>query len=715
MSRAGGPPGEGPNAQPAASIVSAALPARAGALALKGGVIFLGAFLLFLLQPIIAKLILPRFGGSVAVWATCLVFFQAAMLIGYAGAHRLVRHDHSAGHRHAHLLLLLASLALLPIVPLRMAPSFDALAPAVQILLLLVLSIGLPFTLLAMTSPLLQGWLARDLPQRNPYRLFALSNLASLAALLAYPWLIEPWLRTATQAHLWSAAYAIYVGLLCLISVFGRRRAAAADADAARPLAPDDGHRRAGRLQALGWMALAALGSYELVAITNHLTQNIPSFPMMWILPLALYLLSFTLCFDSDRWVAPAALATAALIALLGMCVLLVWERSLGAPAWQMVAWLACLFALCMFCHGELARRRPHPSQLTGFYLCVSAGGVFGGALVGLAAPALLPGYFEVEIGLLLLSLAVMACCWPRRGWVMAAALVLLCSAGTAVRRIDAATSNLLAVQRNFYGVIRVRDFGDAARPHTLERELVHGRILHGLQLRGTPERERQPTSYYTQHSGVGRLLRTGGVFGGRAVSVGAVGLGAGTIATYGKAGDHYVFYEIDAAMADAARRHFTFLADSPADVQVRIGDGRLLLQAEAQQRFDVLVVDAFSGDSIPVHLLTREAVALYRERIAPDGVIALHLSNRYLDLVPVAARIAADLGLQMAHVSDAGDADGLIRSPSDWVLLARDRQLLDLPVIVEATLPTPDVGHRRAWSDDYSNIVQVMRGGWGR
>ncbi len=688
-------------------------------MALKAGVIFLGAFLLFLLQPIIAKLILPRFGGSVAVWATCLVFFQAAMLIGYASAHRLVRHDDSARHRRVHLLLLLASLALLPIVPLRVVSAFDGFAPATQILLLLMVTIGVPFTLLAMTSPLLQGWLARDLPRRNPYRLFALSNLASLAALLAYPWLIEPWLRTATQAQVWSAAYAAYVVLLCLISVFGRRR------DTSQPMRARSaaGCGPIGRARALGWTALAALGSYELVAITNHLTQNIPSFPMMWILPLALYLLSFTLCFDNDRWAAPAPVTAAALIALLGMCALLVWERSISALAWQIVAWLACLFVLCMFCHGELARRRPHPSQLTGFYLCVSAGGVFGGALVGLAAPALLPGYYEVEIGLVLLSLAVVACRWPRRGWVAAGLLVLLCSTATAIQRIDASTRNLVAMERNFYGVIRVRDFGDPAKPGTQERELVHGRILHGLQLRGSAARERQPTSYYSADSGIGRLLRADGAFGGRAVSVGAVGLGAGTIATYGKLGDHFVFYEIDAAMAAAARRHFSFLADSPAAVEVRIGDGRLLLQGEAQAeaegkaapRFDVLVVDAFSGDSIPVHLLTREAVALYRDRIKQGGVIALHLSNRYLDLVPVAARIAADLGLQMAHVSDAGSADGLIASPSDWALLARDRSLLDLPVIRAATMPPHVPGSGRVWTDDYSNIVQVLRGADGR
>jgi SAM-dependent methyltransferase len=296
--------------------------------------------------------------------------------------------------------------------------------------------------------------------------------------------------------------------------------------------------------------------------------------------------------------------------------------------------------------------------------------------------------------------------------------LVLACTAATAIHRIDLALGNVVDMERNFYGVLRVRDFGDAGdagKPPTLERELVHGRILHGLQLLGSPQRRRQPTTYYTEASGIGRLLRADGVFATQAVSVGAVGLGAGTIATYGKPGDRYRFYEIDPAMVAAAHRHFSFLADSPAQVDIAVGDGRLLLQHDAAQRFDVLVVDAFSGDSIPVHLITREAVQLYLDRLKPQGVIALHISNRYLNLAPVVARIAADLGLQMAHVSDPGAERevGAVRSPSDWVLLARDRGVLDLPLIQQATVASPEVRGDRVWTDDYSNIVQVM--GTGR
>ena len=665
-------------------------------MALKGLLVFLGAFLLFLVQPIIAKLILPRFGGSVAVWATCLVFFQAALLLGYALAHALVRSGPRAAPHWVHRALLLGSLALLPIVPIPELHGVAALEPGVQILLLLGVTIGLPFTLLAMTSPLLQAWIAAAPGGFNPYRLFALSNLASLAALLSYPWLIEPWLRTATQAQAWSAAYAAYALVLLGLSLrrpLPARTSVPADAPAPR------------WTSTLGWFALAALGSYALVAVTNHLTQNIPSFPMMWVLPLVIYLTSFTLCFDSDRWAAPRVWRVATLLAVAGMALLLWRERQIHNLAWHIGGFLVGLFAVCMFCHGELARSRPAPSRLTHFYLAVSAGGVAGGALVALAAPALLSGYFEVEIGLVLLAVALL---WRTRHagrvWLAAGTLLLLASTATAVWRVQDSLGYVIEISRNFYGVLRVRDYA-VDQPAQHERVMIHGRILHGQQFLSS-QRRRQPTSYYTENSGVGRLLRT---LADRPLQVGAVGLGAGTIATYGKPGDHYRFYEIDPAIAAAARRHFSFIADSSATVEVRIGDGRLLLQAEAPGSLDVLVVDAFSGDAIPTHLLTREAIALYRQRLKPGGVIALHLSNSHLDLRGVVGQAAAELGLQLAYVSDPGINGDVASSASDWVLLAEDRSVLDLPLIAQASKPLPPGRGVRAWTDDYSNIVRVM------
>ncbi len=668
---------------------------------LKGLVVFLSAFLLFLLQPIVAKLILPRFGGGVAVWATCLVFFQTALLLGYGLAHGLVRGARQRAWHVGHRGLLLTSLALLPIVPIAQAPALAVFGPGVQILLLLTLSIGLPFTLLAMTSPLLQAWMAGAHVGFNPYRLFALSNLASLAALLAYPWLIEPWLRTATQALAWSAAYVAYVAVLLLISL--RRPAAALRHAAANAAGSED--RAPTWQRTTGWFALAALGSYELVAVTNHLTQNIPSFPMMWLLPLVIYLASFTLCFDGDRWYAPRAYRAATLLAVLAMALLLYRERQIHNLGWPIGGFLLGLFVACMFCHGELARSRPAPSRLTHFYLAVSAGGVFGGAVVALGAPALLPGYFELEIGLVLVALAVL---WrvghAGRSWVAAALLVLLVSLATTVWRVQDAGRQVIEMSRNFYGVLRIRDHA-ADRPADHERVMIHGSVLHGQQFLA-PERRHKPTSYYTPASGVGRLLTT---LSDRPLQVGAIGLGAGTIAAYGKAGDRYRFFEIDPAIVAAAQRHFSFIADSPAVVELRVGDGRLLLQAEAPASFDVLVVDAFAGDAIPTHLLTREAVALYRRRLKPGGVIALHLSNSHLDLRGVVQRIAADLDLQLAYVADPGIEGDVGSAASDWILLAEDRAILDRPAIAQAAKAVPHRVAARVWTDDYSNIVQVL------
>jgi hypothetical protein len=668
--------------------------------------IFLSAFLLFLVQPIIAKLVLPQFGGGVAVWATCLVFFQVALLLGYAYAHHLVRRDRSGRLRRLHMALLLLSLLALPIIPGDAWPALAGVGPSAQIVALLLATIGAPFALLATTSPLLQAWLARDGSGRDPYRLFVVSNLASLAALVSYPWLIEPWLGTATQARVWSALYAGYVALAIAVAATSGRRAHAAAAPAAAGAALRTLGGTLGLRRPLGWVALAALASYELVSVTNHLTQNVPSIPMMWVLPLGAYLLTFTLCFDGDRWYRAALFRGATLAAVLAMCWLLFDIGQAHRIVLHALVFVGGLFVVCMFCHGELARDRPPPLQLTQFYLCVAAGGALGGALVGLGAPALLPGYFEVEIGLVLVTLAVL---WRtlRRSvaWVVAGSTAAACAAATAAYRIDDATDRVVAMSRNFYGVVRVRQQGEEGDPQA-QRTLVHGSILHGQQYLGDATR-RRPTSYYVESSGIGRLLRA---LSGRPLEVGIVGLGTGTIAAYGKPGDRYHFFEIDPAVVNVAQRYFTYLSDSLAAVQVHLGDGRLLLRNGEARRFDVLAVDAFSGDSIPVHLLTREAVALYLERLEPDGVIALHVSNRYLDLRPVVGRIAADMGLQWAYVEDEiGEHDDPEKASSDWILLARERGVLDATLIQEAVRELPGAGPKRAWTDDYSNIAQVM------
>jgi SAM-dependent methyltransferase len=686
-----------------AAIDSRAEPAT-GWLAV-GATIFLSAFLLFLVQPLMAKLILPRFGGSATVWATCLVFFQAALLLGYAAADQLVRR-HTKGLALLHIALLSGSLALLPIGVGRVdAPAGD---PSLQVLLLLAGGIGLPFVLLAMTSPLLQAWMAGG--ARNPYRLFAISNLASLAALASYPWLLEPWLPVGAQALWWSAGYAGYVLLLGTMAALRWRRPAADDRSAL-PVQrrPDAGDApRAGALAS--WIALAALASFQLVAVTNHLTQNVPSMPMMWVLPLVIYLVTFVLCFDNDRWYRPAGYASALVVSIAAMSWALLNRSIAHDLALQSLVFGPALFACCMFCHGELAASRPAPAHLSRFYLCVALGGAVGGALVALAAPLLLPANFEVESGLVLIAGALL---WRGRArgaaWALAAALALLVALIASGQRVRTATENVVAMHRNFYGVVRVREYGSAAHPATHRRTLAHGGILHGEQYIA-PDRRRRPTSYYTVSSGIGRLLGALQAQGTPAMQVGLVGLGTGTLATYGRAGDHYTFFEIDPAIVDTAREHFTFLGDSAAAVDVIVGDGRLRLQQQPVGRFDVLAIDAFSGDSIPAHLLTREALALYASRLRDNGVIALHVSNRYLNLKPVVRRTGEDLGLHLQYINDPERDNEPTHASSDWILLSKSRRTFDLPALRDHASPLPEADARHLWTDAFSNVARVIR-----
>jgi hypothetical protein len=668
--------------------------------------IFLSAFLLFLVQPLIAKLLLPRFGGSAAVWATCLVFFQVALLAGYAAADHLVRQGTKA-LALLHMALLMASLALLPIGAGAPGDAPSAGEPSLQVLALLAAGVGLPFVLLATTSPLLQSWMAGS--ARNPYRLFAVSNLASLAALASYPWLVEPWLAIDAQARWWSAGYAGYVLLLGTMAALRlRQRAVAGEGAAPHAQAADDDAPRAGALVA--WIALAAIASFQLVAVTNHLTQNVPSMPMMWVLPLVIYLITFVLCFDNDRWYRPAGYASALIVSIAAMAWALLDRGVAHDLATQSLVFGLALFACCMFCHGELATSRPAALHLSRFYLCVAIGGAVGGALVALAAPLLLPANFEVEIGLVLIAGALL---WRhrRRGalWATAAALALLVAVIAAGQRARTATENVVAMHRNFYGVVRVREYGSAAQPTAHRRTLAHGGILHGEQ-HLAPDRRRRPTSYYTETSGIGRLI---GALHGRgtpAQQIGVVGLGAGTLATYGRTGDTITFFEIDPAIVDTARRHFTFLDDSAARIHIVVGDGRLQLQRDPPGRYHVLAIDAFSGDSIPVHLLTREAVALYASRLRDDGVVALHVSNRYLNLKPVVRRIAEDLGLHTHYLNDPERADEPLHASSDWILLSKSRTVLDLPALRDHAAELPPADARHLWTDAFSNVVRVIR-----
>ena len=672
--------------------------------------IFVSAFLLFLVQPVMAKQILPWFGGSSTVWTTCLVFFQTTLLLGYAYADWVVHRLSPRWQFTLHVLLLLLSCAVLPIIPGAQWKPAGTESPSLLILGLLGASIGLPYLLLATTSPLLQAWFARSFPGRSPYRLFALSNLASMLALLGYPFGLEPWVATRMQSYAWSGAYLGFV-VLCaasgwyslrtphpLVAIAGETSLSEEDPTLAR----DDFPPTRGRQ--LLWGALAAVGSFLLLAVSNHITQNVAAIPLLWVIPLAIYLMTFILCFDGRGWYRRGLFApmAAAALSVMGWTVA---DRDLTHQlTLQIGVFCVGLFIACMFCHGELARMKPAPRYLTRFYLMISVGGAIGSVLVGIIAPLILPAYFELAFGLV--ACAALIVFQMRRAHPVFVALgvaAVIVTLGTEVWQIKDFYDNTLLATRNFYGVLRVQEFGEDANRH---RSLIHGTILHGTQF-NSPQLAVSPTTYYTQTSGIGRVLeslhpRT------QPIRVGIIGLGTGTLAAYGSKGDVYHFYDINPAVIKIANRDFTYLKDSDAKIETSLGDARLTLERDPPQAFDVLAVDAFSSDAIPVHLLTSEALSVYRKHLKPGGIIAFHVTNRYLNLIPVVQQLADAHDMHAVLVYD-DTSDGMT-SVSDWVLLSDDKKALDAPQIGEVAVgiePRPDL---KVWTDDFNNIFQVLK-----
>ncbi len=691
--------------------------------------IFGSAFLLFLVQPIVAKQILPWFGGSAAVWTTCLVFFQTTLLLGYAYADFVVRRLAPRMQVRLHVIVLLVSLAVLPIIPGAFWKPGGEEDPAWLILGLLGATIGLPYFLLATTSPLIQAWFARRFPGHDPYRLFALSNLASMLALIGYPFLLEPWVATRMQAWGWSIGYVLFVGLAaaCAFASLKSARGAAtvgswagglamsADRDLQLP-APDTTetgtiHTAANAdapptfARQLLWCTLAAAGSLLLLAVSNHITRNVASVPLLWIVPLSLYLLTFILCFDGKGWY-KRDIILAMLSAVLGVMAWTLADPDLAHElAIQIGVFCAGLFLACMFCHGELVELKPAPRYLTRFYLMVSLGGAIGSVLVGIVTPMLLPADFELAGALVFCALLLL---WQVRReppvYGVLGLVALLVTIGCGSWAIIEFYDSTIYVNRNFYGVLRVQKVG--GDPSEQRFQLIHGNIMHGKQYLQADLRT-QSTSYYTAKSGVGRLIES--MHPRRdPIRVGIVGLGAGTIATYGSKGDVYRFYDIDPGVIDIAQRYFTFLRDSDATIELPLGDARLKLEREPPQQFDVLAIDAFSSDAIPVHLITKEAVEVYLKHMKPDGVIAFHVTNRHLNLVPVVEGIAHELDLHALWIDDEGAAP--LANSSWWVLLARDGARLNHPELVDAASTIQTRRDWRVWTDDFNNLVQVMK-----
>jgi hypothetical protein len=659
--------------------------------------VFLSAFLLFLIEPLFAKAILPWFGGSAAVWSVCLVFFQSALLLGYFYAD-VTKRLNPRIQVAIHITLLFLCFVLLPVSPnpfWRPHPGED---PAWRILGLLTVSLGMPYVLLSATSPLLQSWYARSLPRSSPYHLFSLSNAASLLALLSYPFLIEPRLSTPKQEIAWSIAFVLFAAL-CAVAGFAGRTRGSAEVDETAEAQPEPS-----LVTKLQWLTLAACGSMLLLSITNHLTQNIAPVPLLWVLPLALYLLTFTLAFSRHRfyrrWIFIRLLAIA-----LGVMGYAVYDpRSIEAVQLSVPLFCGGLFICCMFCNGELSRLKPSSSHLTSFYLILALGGALGAVFVGLIAPLIFVSIYEFPVTLLITALLALMMLW-NAGWASRAlwACVSFAMCLAVYINVNSFTRDSVMMARNFYGALRVTEtseFGDHAA-----RMLYHGTIRHGAQFLLLPWRK-QPTTYYSVDSGIGLALR---YCCNGPKRVGVIGLGTGTLAAYGKPADYFRFYEINPEVVTIAKSLFTYLRESPARSDIVLGDARLSLEQESPQQFDVLAVDAFSGDAIPVHLLTKEAVTLYLRHLKPNGILAIHTSNSFLALDPVAKKLAEAFAYPAISILNAADDDQCI-SVADWVLITRNKNFLNQEIVVKQQQPIASTAGLRLWTDDYNNLFEILR-----
>ncbi len=685
---------------------------------LYAATIFTSAFLLFLVQPIIAKQILPWFGGSAAVWSVCMVFFQVTLLAGYAYADLVVRKLAPRSQARLHTLLLLAGLASLPILAAERWKPAAGDEPTLLILAMLLVTVGLPYFLLSTTGPLLQAWLARAPWSSSVYRYFSLSNFASLLALLAYPLLLEPSWALRVQALAWSWGFACFAVMAVVVAWQAARLPARAPAGTVEgspnALPAADTSKVVASLEAAAateprpmlWLTLPAMGSWLLLAVTNHLTHHVASIPFLWIVPLVTYLVTFILCFESDRWYRRAVFLPLALVALIGTAWAAAYVDSTRL-ALAVPLYTASLFVLCMVLHGEMARLRPAPQFLTRYYLMLSAGGAIGGATVGLLAPVALDGPYELGLGLFVVAMLGVAVFASRR---RAAWLSLAVAAVCAIFLYQQARTErdgARVITRNFYGTLQTYDSSEDKDPRDRRRILLHGSVKHGEQFIAS-DRAREATAYYGETSGIGRVLRElPEVTSGHPARVGLIGLGAGTLAVYARPGETYRLYELDPEVFALARREFTFLRDSAARFDDVVGDARLSMEREPPQQLDVLAIDAFSGGSVPVHLLTVQALDVYVKHLAPGGVLAFHLTNRHLDLPPVVLAAAHARGLHARVIRDEAEHSEHLRRTT-WVLMARDAQRLASPGLVQASIDVKPAA--RAWTDDFNDLLSILK-----
>ena len=669
----------------------------------------LGAFLVFQVQPIISKCVLPWFGGTPAVWTTCMLFFQILLFAGYLYAHVLRTFCHPILQAIIHIsLLALASLAL-PIEPSDAWKPSGSESPTVYLLTMLARHVGLPYFVLSSTGPLVQAWLSfRDNSERV-YRLYALSNAGSLFALLSYPFLFEPIFSVSTQSTLWSLLFCLFVVVQGYVAVSLFRLGPNQKPSSKSESKSNQPATVSWQTQAT-WIALPALASVMLLVVTNHVCQDIAVVPFLWVLPLSLYLASFIVCFDSPQWYQPKPIAAVTLVTL-G----LIQGKSLLPGSIQLIAEAACymlmLLGTCLLCHGEVARLKPAAERLTKYYAMLSAGGALGGIIVAVICPLLLNNHAELPFFVSLVTaltfLLFFACTtwrqtqydWTKASRLKYGAIALLIA--PIVTMAFASKNRTIASQRNFFGVLRVRE-----KP--LGVCLVHGSTLHGMQ-RFEPHQS-QPTTYYGYESGVGHVfaeLQSER----KSMRIGIVGLGCGVLTTYGRATDHFDLIEINPAVIEIADAHFTFMRDCPSQLTRHLGDGRLVLERMHDAKFDLLVLDAFSSDAIPAHLLTREAMQLYRQRLTTSGVLAIHTSNNHLELAPLVHNLSHDAGLESRMIEGIGD-ESIGTTHSTWMIIAQPgHDVFSAPSLAAARKATPqELRDAPLWTDQHHNLVSVLR-----
>lgn len=711
---------------------------RFGGTLLFGTTIFIGAFLVFLVQPMVAKRIVPWFGGTPGVWSLCLAFFQSALFLGYAYAHLLFTRFTPSRQVAIHALLFAVAFALLPVLPGDAWKPLDPRDPSAKILAMLASNVALPFFMLASTGPLLQAWFAQVYPGRTPYHLYALSNLGSLLALLAYPFVVEPSISLSLTSSVWSWGFVFLgIGVISCAWLAAQHPAhTTTDSSELQTFHPD-------RLRTGLCVALPACAVVLLMAVTNELCLDVASVPLLWVLPLCIYLVTFILCFASERLYPRKTMLGLALILAVALATL-GNVSPLNAPGrlntspvfGQIAAYALVLFVCCMLLHGELYRLRPPPQRLTAYYLCISGGGAAGGLFVGLLAPKLFSTYEELPLGLVVGWTLILLAWWRepasvlrvgpwRRVWVAAACISLAAPLAQLALR-EPLGPNVLLQERSFYGVLRVFKRWNWKPP---KREVVmeNGTTVHGFQFLN-PDMRSMPTDYFSKITGVGIAFSSRNP--NRSIKVGVIGLGIGTLAAYGQAGDSFRFYEINPEVVRLARDtgHFSFLADSAAKIEIVEGDGRLSLESELRtdgsQQYDILVLDAFSSDSIPVHLLTLEAFELYVSHLREGGLLAINMATAHLRIAPLVHRVGLEVGLHNIFVLNRRN-NRYFSMGSKWVILARKEATLQRFMRFGAAhkrrlgltdedvlfygLPEDVLASAPLWTDDYSDLFSVV------